>query len=472
MNITRIPFIITLFLVILLSFEYQADRTSLPNYPYEGEFYSGYLNIPGSQKSLHYVFVPSQNDKVKDPVLLWLNGGPGCSSLEGFSSENGPATLGYEGKDWILNPFSWNKNANVLYIESPAGVGFSYNDSPNPHDLYEDDNISGAENLQAVIQFFNKFESYKQNEFFISGESYAGIYLPYLASNILEYNLQNSPSSKINFKGMFVGNGVTDWKVDADSGGAMIDYAYTHALYSPELREDYEKNCLNGSIESQECQDTQNEILSLMSNVNIYSIYDTCYLGRGNLKMSLNERYKYTPWLSETISKIKVNPSHPFNLRKVKVNNKLNLENSGCFDDNVVTNYYNRDDVKHALNVRKTIDFELCKDINYFIDRNTGSYHLYPNLIKSGIRIVKYSGDNDMCVPFNGTQKWIKNLGLPILEEWRKWNVPGDNNLGGMVTHYDGLTFITIRGAGHMVPQKKPVEAAYLINQFLSGKNY
>jgi carboxypeptidase C (cathepsin A) len=448
---------------------FEDDRTTLPGFPYTGPLYSGYLPLEGTQKSLHYVFVPSQSDAVNDPVLLWLNGGPGCSSLEGFSSENGPATLGYEGQDWKLNPYSWNQKANVLYIESPAGVGFYFNDSPDPEQQKEDDDISGVENLQAVIQFFTKFPSYKQNEFYISGESYAGIYLPYLASNIIDYNAQN-PDDKINLKGMYVGNGVTDWKVDA-TGGAMVDYAYTHALYGTDLRETYEKNCLSTTGDAQTCQDATNQISNLIAKVNIYSIYDTCYLTPQKMKMSMKERYRYTPWLLNTIFK---NVKHEnkneqfFNLRKAG----QTLDNSGCFDDGVAQTYYNRSDVKQALNVRENINWVMCGDVNYNMGISTGSYHLYPKLIASGIRIVKFSGDNDMCVSFNGTEKWIKNLNLPILKEWKSWNVPGDSNTGGMVTHYEGLTFITIRGAGHMVSQKKPVEAFYLINQYLTGQDF
>jgi len=113
----------------------------------------------------------------------------------------------------------------------------------------------------------------------------------------------------------------------------------------------------------------------------------------------------------------------------------------------------------------------MCSDISYTMDYEKGSYYLYPNLIASGIRIIKYSGDNDMIVSYNGSQKWIKNLNLPILEPWRAWYVKGDKNLGGMVTKYQGLTFVTIRGAGHQVPSKKPNQALYLVNQLLSGED-
>ncbi len=462
--------LLIILITLSLCFAQDRDRAYLPHYPYNKPLYSGYLPIEGSQKSLHYVFVPSQKNHAEDPVLLWLNGGPGCSSLEGFSSENGPAILGYEGQKWQLNPYSWNKKANVLYIESPAGVGFSYNDATNPEELKENDDIAAVENLKAVVEFFNRFPKFRNNEFYISGESYAGIYLPYLASQIVDYNNEN-PQNKINLKGMFVGNGVTDWKVDADIGGATFDYAYTHALYSPQLRESYENSCLNPNGDKEACQQVSDQITNLISSVNIYSIYDTCYLNSKRKSSSLQHRFKYTPWLLNTIFK-NVKAPHEDKFVSANIRGNPSIKNSGCYDEDALTEYYNKPDVKRALNVRLNIQFEICKDVNYTMDFNVGSYHLYPKLIASGLRIVKFSGDNDMCVPFNGSLKWIKNLGLPIKRDWRTWFLPGDKNLGGMVTEYQGLTFVTIRGAGHMVPQKKPAEAFYLINQFLQGKDF
>ena len=88
--------------------------------------YSGYLNATDTgSKQLHYVFVESQGDPATDPVLIWFNGGPGCSSLLGFMQENGPINYDDDTNVISMNEQSWNQKANVLYIESPAGVGYS-----------------------------------------------------------------------------------------------------------------------------------------------------------------------------------------------------------------------------------------------------------------------------------------------------------------------------------------------------------
>ena len=169
-----------------------ADRVdSLPGWagPLPSTMYSGFLALPGTQKRLHYVLVEAELplDKQSAPLVLWLNGGPGCSSLEGFFYEHGPLLVGdahappninfaddlsahanASGK-LFRNPWSWSQAASVLYLEAPAGVGFSY--SPISGELINGDNQTAADNLAALEQFFKLFPEYKSNDFYVSGES-------------------------------------------------------------------------------------------------------------------------------------------------------------------------------------------------------------------------------------------------------------------------------------------------------------
>ena len=100
---------------------------SLPGVTFDVKFkhYSGFFQVSNNH-FLHYWFVESQNDPVKDPVIFWFNGGPGCSSLDGLLNEMGPYEVNEDGKTMKENPYAWNKFASVVYIEAPAGVGYSY----------------------------------------------------------------------------------------------------------------------------------------------------------------------------------------------------------------------------------------------------------------------------------------------------------------------------------------------------------
>lgn len=118
------------------------------------ESFSGYLNVTDT-KSLHYVFLASENDMHKDPLVIWFNGGPGCSSLLAFMSEHGPWVIN-DGEDEIVrNPYSWIAQANMLYIESPAGVGFSWGGTEN--DLKHFDYSQSKDALAALKSFYVKF---------------------------------------------------------------------------------------------------------------------------------------------------------------------------------------------------------------------------------------------------------------------------------------------------------------------------
>jgi len=175
---------------------------SLPGlyFPLNYRHYSGYLNAT-SGKFLHYWFVESQRSPSSDPVVLWMNGGPGCSSLDGFLSELGPLHVSADGKTLYNNTYSWNREANVIFLEAPAGVGFSYSKNGKYN---TDDDTTSYDNYVALQHFFVKFPQFKKNEFYITGESYGGIYIPTLSVRVL------TGPANINFKGFAIGNGFLD----------------------------------------------------------------------------------------------------------------------------------------------------------------------------------------------------------------------------------------------------------------------
>jgi cathepsin A (carboxypeptidase C) len=113
-----------------------ASITAIYNKPW----YSGYLDLDNNSTHMHYFFFPSQNNASTDPVLFWFNGGPGCSSLLGALYEHGPVIINDAFASVIYNQYSWNQKANVVYIESPAQVGFSYMTGKPP--VWNDDLVA------------------------------------------------------------------------------------------------------------------------------------------------------------------------------------------------------------------------------------------------------------------------------------------------------------------------------------------
>ena len=147
------------------------------NITFDTHTWNGYLSVTQS-KNLHYMLVESAGDTNNDPLLIWFNGGPGCSSMLGMFQENGPWVIDDDTHSIYKNPHSWNARANVLYLESPAGVGFSYG---SDSDLYHNDISQSEDAWVALQQFYELFPEYKSRDLYISGESYGGIYVPYLS---------------------------------------------------------------------------------------------------------------------------------------------------------------------------------------------------------------------------------------------------------------------------------------------------
>lgn len=415
--------------------------------------YSGYLDIPNSNgKSLHYILVESQNDPANDPLVLWLNGGPGCSSLDGFIYEHGPYVFPDEGTTLQKNQWSWNTNASVIYLEAPAGVGFSkMGDKSNNK---TNDQITAHDNLVALLQFFRDFPEFKNHDFYITGESYAGIYVPTLAYNILLYN-SYTLFDKINLQGIAVGNGVTDWNIDCDP--AFIKWAWTHSLFNYYWYDRITEDCGRiddkagfSDLNSKPCQDDIATIYdTVVPGINIYNIYGPCI--HNNEETAKKDHRIYFSWLFKKNPKLEVIPP--------------------CCAWKGAYEYFRNSTVREAFHIPADAPvWEFCVDLDYHDDFQHGSLYTYPHLIKSGLRVMVYSGDTDGSVPFIGSREWIQEkLNLGVKRDYASWWV--DNQVAGYNIEYDGLTFVTVKGAGHMVPQWKRPQAHYMINQFLKGQS-
>jgi len=126
-----------------------------------------------------------------------------------------------------------------------------------------------------LLTFYSLWPEYKTNDLYIAGESYAGVYVPWLAHNIQKYNEGKAPADQINLKGFMVGNGVTSVEFD-DSNATFADYMWWHALYGQQTRNNYTEYCVNNFSES-ECDGVMNKINEEAINVNPYDVYRYCW---------------------------------------------------------------------------------------------------------------------------------------------------------------------------------------------------
>lgn len=200
--------------------------------PVHFRMFSGYIDVsapdePPGTRQMFYWFVESQSDPDTDPVLLWTNGGPGCSGLAGFLTENGPFRPTHDGRRLKINPFSWNKLANMVFIEQPMGVGFSHSTEQLPFG----DASAAADNLRFILGFFARYPQYVSTDFYLSSESYGGHYLPTLAQLMEESNTVPQ------LRGVFLGNPLT-WEKYRSYGA--YGTAWGHQLLPQSLWRSYE----------------------------------------------------------------------------------------------------------------------------------------------------------------------------------------------------------------------------------------
>ncbi|MCO5546764.1 hypothetical protein L7F22_000200 [Adiantum nelumboides] len=131
--------------------------------------YAGYVTVNETAgRVLYYWLVEATFDAASRPLVLWLNGGPGCSSMGyGAMEELGPFKIHPNGSGLYTNPHAWTKEANMLFLESPAGVGYSYSNTSSDY------KTAAADSFAFLLKWMERFPQYQGREFYISGESYA-----------------------------------------------------------------------------------------------------------------------------------------------------------------------------------------------------------------------------------------------------------------------------------------------------------
>jgi len=336
----------------------------------------------------------------------------------------------------------------MVFLEAPACVGMSYADSPAG--CVNSDVQQAVDNFNALQEFYKGYPEYSMNDLYISGESYAGMYVPTLALQILGYNNKTTP--QIPLKGILVGNGVTGSNTGANTEQLKVDFLWGHGLFSDVTYQKILKDCGDFSNISPACTKDLNEMSIEVGNVNIYDIYDNCINANAEVSAKHSRSWRTIP---DAIDLALSNVGGPVE----------------CIDGAAAGAWLNQDAVRTAIHVKSVAQigvWDVCGG-NLTYAQNWGS--LLPNYkyqIIPFIRVLIYNGDVDACVPYNGNEWWTSSLNFTTTRGWTSWQVNGQ--VAGYVTDYvDNFQFITIKGAGHMVPEYKPVEALAFLQRFISN---
>eukprot|EP00350_Pseudokeronopsis_sp_OXSARD2_P000711 CAMPEP_0170543952 /NCGR_PEP_ID=MMETSP0211-20121228/2893_1 /TAXON_ID=311385 /ORGANISM="Pseudokeronopsis sp., Strain OXSARD2" /LENGTH=400 /DNA_ID=CAMNT_0010847485 /DNA_START=251 /DNA_END=1453 /DNA_ORIENTATION=+ len=394
--------------------------------------------------------------------------------MGGWGTEHGPYVIDETYTTFHYNQYSWNQFANVMYLESPGGVGYSTCDSVT--DCTFDDDSSADDNLRALVYFFGTlFPEYLGNELYLTGESYAGIYVPYLLDRIHVYNQDETNPIHFNLKGFMVGNGCTNWNYDTTPAGMQM--TYWHGFYSDTIHDIFEENdCYDqftaySTETSLVCLEAFIEYENQMTYTNPYNLYGPCSGAEpdtlespngveendGKPKVRKARLLDKTPWYGET---------------KIPGREKL-MQTVTCTYDDALYNYMNLPEVRTALHIPSNVhEWTDCTNrINYH-NLHFGSQWVYEKY-HGQYRMLHFSGDADSVVATWGTLEWIeefkRDLRISTVVEWMPYYFEGQ--VAGYYEQYEGdFAFATVHGAGHMVPMNKPGESFVLFQSWLKGE--
>ncbi|QPH05301.1 hypothetical protein C2857_003012 [Epichloe festucae Fl1] len=335
--------------------------------------YSGYLDDNSRDKHLFYWFFESRNDPKNDPVLLWLSGGPGCSSMIGL----------FMGSSDVFTTAAAAKDVYAL-----------------------------------MTLFFEQFPEYSKQELHISGDSYAGHYIPIFAAEILSHKNRN-----INLQSVLIGNGLTN---------PYIQYA----AYEP-------MGCGRGGLPAACYHDDENEcftaretcerlmvISAQNAGLNVYDIRKKCDGGR--------HRYKELNWIES---------------------------------------WLNKPEVMQALGV-EVERFEICNDRITDAFMEAGDWFLpiekyVPGLLVE-IPVLIYAGDCDYVCNWLGNQAWTNALEWEGQDAFNSANVTELNAASGKsygtIKHANGFAFLRVLQAGHLVPYDQPEGSLDFVNRWIKGE--
>ncbi|TMW66308.1 hypothetical protein Poli38472_004073 [Pythium oligandrum] len=410
------------------------------------EHETGYIKLPNKEDDHYfYWFVESRSEPTKDPLVLWLTGGPGCSSMMALLAENGPCHVQTD-LSTKINEYSWNRQANVIWLDQPTGVGYSYG-GDGDYDSSED-NV--GENIYWFLQeFLKKHPDLADREFYVTGESYGGHYVPAAASYIINKNANRRRHHKtvhINLAGIAIGNGITDPIVQYDYS---VDMAFNG----------YNVTLLNDAqiADMRVAQPICHELVVACQTDPAKCVEALDYCGE----------HLESPYFQAG--------RNPYDIRQECHEEDV----MNCFQFSHIIEYLNSPKVLKQLGVdtKHSKAWRECDgDVGsrFVLDQMLSFAPNVKVLLDAGVRVLIYAGDADLMCNWVGNEAWVKAL------EWsgkKQFNdapirvfVTQDEPNAGLMRAFENLVFIRIYNAGHMVPMDQPSITFEMINNFFQGK--
>jgi len=410
-------------LITAILFTQAADNSSI--FP-EDDWHSDFIGINDKGDDLFYILFRSRGEASADPLVFWLTGGPGCSSEIALFFENGPYHINQD-LSLTSNPYSWNTKANLVFIDQPIGTGYSR--AASVADFDRDEDAIAQAFLTFLVGFFEKHPDLKGRDLYLTGESYAGHYIPAMSALIHKTN-----NTDINLKGLAIGNG---WVDPYYQYPAYNKFAYENNLisYPTSLALAAAFKACQGLIITglwpvalEECQLSVTGILGLpfAPRFNVYDIREKC--------------------------------EHP----------------PLCYDFSIADKFLSQDKVVAALNTSGRSWSECNMEVHtmmlgdWIVDLTFDVSYL----VESGLKVLVYSGNKDFICNWRGGEAWTNQVKWSKASQFQTANytqyVDSNGTVIGDYKQVDNFSFLKVHDAGHMVPLDQPANALTMLNDFIA----
>ncbi|KAK7018143.1 SET domain-containing protein [Favolaschia claudopus] len=407
-----------------------------------GISHSGHIGLKGdsedSPKRLFFWYFEAEQDAANAPIIMTIGGGPGTSGMMNPIMAQGPC-LSAENGTTKPNPNRWTEHYNLLALDHPVGVGFSYGRMVN------NSRDAAIDTYDFLQKFFRLYPHLSQNKFVLSGGSYGGTYVPHIATVIHEQNLALAAGARhINLESLMLSNPMSDatshftWFLQTTCHGPVEMYNASTCSHM------YERlpACLD-SIRIAEQSPEWNAELRKNS-------HELCwYLRSGDMHGVVGEDYR----------------------KKCVSDDPL-----GCLPPNFgwTNAFFNRSDVKTALlGVDAHRNFthlseQVFNEFYSYGDTMQSAYLLYEPLLRSGIRLLHYVGSKDAnCnyLQYHGIMSFLKLIKSPFQDEFLRapdvpWPTAEEAEAEATVRVVGegagNMTWILIDGGGHFIAHDQP----------------
>ena len=426
-------------LVALVLLPHMASAASivknLPGYkgdlPFKLE--TGYIGVGEEEEvQIFHLFVESQRNPFIDPLLIWFVGGPLVMN------ENYNGNL----PKLELNPYSWTHTLNMIYIDMPVGTGFSYSETQEGY--YSSDILWVKHTYEFLQKWFIDHPKFSSNPFYIGGGSYSGMITGPLVQQVYEgYKARRKPL--MNIKGYVLASPAVDGFREQNM---KVLYAYQRSLIPEALYKSMKENCngdyINIDPENTKCVSDYSVYVELVRYINEQQIMEPLCITTPGVNREILQEVQDPPtfWCRS-------------------------------YYHILVDTWANDENVRKALHVREGTkeEFLRCNRTMAYTTTRLNTVEFYRNLTNANLEALVYCADLDMNVPHLGTQYWINSFNTSIRDKWRAWFV--DGQVAGYTEvhktkedHY--LTYVIVKGAGHVAQTFKPKEVYHLINRWFS----